>query len=448
MSSTTSSDFPALAAAKKPTAEKTAENPDKDTATANSLPPSEEKEDHGARKSTGGSTHESAKPEKYEGTPVDSFEDLDLKETLLRGICAYGFDKPSSIQQKAIDPFIRGFDVLAQAQSGTGKTATFSISLLQVIDESNDFPQAVVISPVRELATQSFDVLTALASYTDVRTLLCVGGTKAGEDARALREKKPHIIVCTPGRAMHLIKEGDLNTCHIAHFVLDEADQLLGHKFSSQVRDIFCSIMRENLHVGLYSATVTQEMESIIPRIMAENRVVIRVQNDMLTLEGIRQYYVTIRSDQDKLETLIDIYRSINITQLMIYTNHRDAAERLVKHMNNMSLPAVCIHGQLEQQERQNTMAEFRNGAARVLVSTDLLARGIDVQQVSMVINYDFPTTPETYLHRIGRSGRYGRKGIAINFVTPRDTDNAKHVEQYFDTQLLELPTLASLGNN
>lgn len=375
----------------------------------------------------------------YEPEEVMNFDVLNLKPTLLRGIYAYGYERPSPIQQKAIRPYLQKFDLIAQAQSGTGKTATFSIGLLQNIDEASDSFQGLTISPTRELAEQTFNVMSAISQYTNIRILFTAGGTTVKKDEENLKTMKPHVIVSTPGRILQLLDEGHIGTRFLHYLVLDEADVLLGTNFESQVRSIvlYCS---RNTQIGLYSATVTPEMERIIPDILRKNYVNIRMKNEMLTLEGITQYYVALPNETAKIPAIIDIFQTIEMCQLIVYCNSQKTAEILVRRLNLEGLPADLIHGKLDALTRRATMANFRTGAIRVLVCTDLLARGIDVQQVSLVINYDFPTDKENYLHRIGRSGRYGRKGKALNFIIPRDSANATETESHYQTQFIELP--------
>jgi translation initiation factor 4A len=377
--------------------------------------------------------------EEYEPIEVNNFDVLSLKPNLLRGIYSYGFERPSPIQQKAIRPFTMKYDLIAQAQSGTGKTATFSIGLLQNIDETSDSFQGLTISPTRELAEQTYNVMTALSQYTSIRILFTAGGTTVKKDEENLKTMKPHIIVSTPGRILQLLDEGHIGTRFLRYLVMDEADVLLGANFESQVRSIvlYCS---RNTQIGLYSATVTPEMERIIPDILRKNYVNIRMKNEMLTLEGITQYYVALPNETAKIPAIIDIFQTIEMCQLIVYCNSQKTAEILVRRLNLEGLPADLIHGKLDASTRRATMASFRTGTIRVLVCTDLLARGIDVQQVSLVINYDFPTDKENYLHRIGRSGRYGRKGKALNFIIPRDSANATETESHYQTQFIELP--------
>jgi superfamily II DNA/RNA helicase len=369
---------------------------------------------------------------------INSWDDLELNEKLYRGVLAYGFEKPSPIQKRAIVPFLRNKDLVAQAQSGTGKTATFSIALLQKLDEDSDEVQGIILIPSRELAMQVFKVIQSLSNFMNIRMSLCSGGTNLSENIKDLENKKPHIIISTPGRILQLMREAYINTRYIKHLIMDEADQLLGADFQSQVKSVF-SMIPMDVQVGLYTATISEEMKLIIPKLLKPNYTNVLVKREQLTLEGIKQFYVALQDETSKFATLMDIYEQITIYQMMIYCNSKKCAEILARKLN-FTIPASCIHGEMTRENRQDTMKSFVSGEVRVLVTTDLLARGIDVQQVSLVINYDFPQSIETYLHRIGRSGRYGRKGVAVNFITQKDVNNIQQTESFYNTQIQELP--------
>uniref|UniRef100_A0A8C2K615 RNA helicase n=1 Tax=Cyprinus carpio TaxID=7962 RepID=A0A8C2K615_CYPCA len=289
--------------------------------------------------------------EEVDVTPT--FDTMGLREDLLRGIYAYGFEKPSAIQQRAIKQIIKGRDVIAQSQSGTGKTATFCISVLQCLDIQVRETQALILAPTRELAGQIQKVLLALGDYMNVQCHTCIGGTNVGEDIRKL-DYGQHVVAGTPGRVFDMIRRRSLRTRAIKMLVLDEADEMLNKAV------IFCNTQR-------------------------------------------------------KVDWLTEKMREANFT-------------------------VSSMHGDMPQKERESIMKEFRSGASRVLISTDVWARGLDVPQVSLIINYDLPNNRELYIHRIGRSGRYGRKGVAINFVKNDDIRILRDIEQYYSTQIDEMP--------
>jgi len=367
----------------------------------------------------------------------DAFDDMNLKEDLLRGIYAYGFEKPSAIQQRAILPCIGGQDVIAQAQSGTGKTATFSIAILQQIDISLMATQALVLAPTRELAQQIQKVVMALGDYLGANCHACIGGTLVREDVRKL-ESGMHVVVGTPGRVFDMINRGALKTRDIKMFVLDEADEMLSRGFKDQIYDVF-KHMPQEIQVVLLSATMPQDVLEVTQRFMREP-VRILVKKEELTLEGIRQFYIQIEREEWKLDTLCDLYETLTITQAVIFCNTRRKVDWLTEKMSGRDFTVSAMHGDMNQQERDLIMREFRSGSSRVLITTDLLARGIDVQQVSLVINYDLPANRENYIHRIGRGGRFGRKGVAINFVTSEDIRAMRDIEQFYNTSIEEMP--------
>ncbi|TKA56170.1 ATP-dependent RNA helicase FAL1 [Rhodotorula sp. CCFEE 5036] len=392
-----------------------------------------------------------------------TFDALGLKEDLLRGIYAYGFEKPSAIQQRAILPVIKGRDVIAQAQSGTGKTATFSISMLQSIDSSVRDTQALVLSPTRELATQIQSVVLALGDYMNVSCHACIGGTSLGEDIRKL-EHGQQIVSGTPGRVFDMIKRRHLRTRNIKMLVLDEADELLNKGFMDQIYDIY-RYLPPQTQVVVVSATLPHDVLEMTTKFMTDP-VRVLVKRDELTLEGIKQFFVAVEKEDYKFDTLCDLYDTLTITQAVIFCNTRrktgtdsfsfaaipsssndddddlnlEQVDWLTEKMREANFTVSSMHGEMPQKERDAIMSEFRSGGSRVLITTDVWARGIDVQQVSLVINYDLPSNRENYIHRIGRSGRFGRKGVAINFVTNDDIRLLRDIELFFSTQIDEMP--------
>jgi len=367
----------------------------------------------------------------------DSFDDMDLPDSLLRGIYSYGFERPSAIQQRAIRPVIDGRDTIGQAQSGTGKTAAFMVGALARVDFSEIASQALVLAPTRELALQIYKVTIALGDYMGVRCHACIGGTARREDAEALRAGQ-HVVVGTPGRVLDMIEKGVLRVASLRAFILDEADEMLSAGFKEQIYNVF-NMLHPEVQVCLFSATLPKDILELTKKFMRDP-VRILVKREELTLEGIQQFYVAIEREEWKLETLCDLYECLTITQSIIYCNTQRKADRLAQEMTQRDFTVSVMHAGLDQEERRLVMQEFRSGSSRVLITTDLLARGIDVQQVSLVINYDLPQSTENYLHRIGRSGRFGRKGFAINFVTERDVRAMREIERHYATQIEELP--------
>ncbi|GJJ75650.1 translation initiation factor 4A [Entomortierella parvispora] len=368
---------------------------------------------------------------------VDNFDNMNLSPELLRGIYAYGFERPSTIQQRAILPVIKGRDVIAQAQSGTGKTATFSISALQKLDTSNPQCQALILAPTRELAQQIQKVVIALGDFMKVECHACIGGTNVREDMKRL-EAGAHVVVGTPGRVFDMINRGALKTDSMKMFILDEADEMLSRGFKDQIYDVF-QRLPPTTQVVLLSATMPSEVMEVTTKFMRDP-IRILVKKDELTLEGIKQFFVAVEKEEWKLDTLCDLYETVTITQAVIFCNTRRKVDWLTEKLTAREFTVSAMHGDMEQGQREVIMKEFRSGSSRVLIATDLLARGIDVQQVSLVINYDLPSNKENYIHRIGRGGRFGRKGVAINFVTADDTRMLREIEQFYSTQILEMP--------
>jgi len=338
--------------------------------------------------------------------PIVSFEEMGLKEDLLRGLYTYGFEKPSAIQQRAILPILKGRDVIAQAQSGTGKTSLIALTLCQLVDVSMNEVQALILSPTRELASQTDKIIMALGDFLQVQSHACIGGKNLSEDRRRL-DQGVHIVSGTPGRVFDMIQRKNLRTRHIKVFVLDEADEMLSKGFKQQIYDVYRYL--PEAQVVLVSATLPHEVLEMTAMFMNEP-VRVLVKRDELTLEGIRQFFVAVDREEWKFDTLCDLYDTLTITQAVIFCNTKRKVDWLTGKMRENNFTVSSMHGDMPQKERDAIMEEFRSGRTRVLITTDVWARGLDVQQVSLVINYDLPNNRELYIHRIGRSGRYGRK--------------------------------------
>jgi len=376
---------------------------------------------------------------------VDSFDNMGLRDELLRGIYSYGFERPSAIQQKAIVPTISGRDVIAQAQSGTGKTATFAIGALQQIDFTRRECQALILAPTRELAAQIQKVVDALGDYLGVRAHACIGGTRVRDDLSVLQEGV-HVIVGTPGRVLDLLSRGGLDASNIKIFILDEADEMLSRGFKDQIYDVFQSLP-QNIQVGLFSATMPPEALELTHHFM-NSPLRILVKQEEVTLEGIRQFYINCEREEWKLDTLCDLYDTLNIAQAVIFCNTRKKVDWLTDQLRSKDFTVSATHGDLDSETRNVILSEFRTGSSRILITTDLLSRGIDVHGVSLVINYDLPRNFEKYIHRIGRSGRFGRKGVAINLISSEDSLRLKEIERYYNTAIEEMPAhIADLLN-
>jgi superfamily II DNA/RNA helicase len=370
---------------------------------------------------------------------ITSWDELDICPELLRGIYGYGFEKPSPIQSKAIKPIIEGRDIIAQAQSGTGKTATFSIGALSRVDLKDNTNQVLILSPTHELTKQTAKVIRALSTMMPgLRIQTMIGGSSIEGDAEFMYGSPPHIVVGCPGRVYDMIKRRHINAAKLKLVIIDEADEMLSQGFKEQIYNIFQNFSND-IQVALFSATLPMNIYKITDQFM-RNPVKISVAAEMLTLDGIKQYFVALNDDVEKYATLKDIYKVISLSQCIIYCNSVKRVADLFEAMTEDQFPVCCIHSNMEKGEREASLDQFRAGSARVLISSNVTARGIDVQQVYTVINFDLPRDAHTYLHRIGRSGRWGRKGTGINFITKRDIQTIKDIEAYYKTQIEELP--------
>jgi len=371
---------------------------------------------------------------------IEKWDQLEINVDILRGIYAYGFENPSPIQKKAITPIIKGKDMIAQAQSGTGKTATFTIGALSHIELEKQATQVLILSPTRELAKQITSVISSIGiMMKGLKIQTLVGGSSTEEDISCLRKDVPHIIVGCPGRVYDMMRRNCIDYKNIKLMILDEADELLSSGFKEQIYNIF-QYLNSNMQVALFSATLPDYIQSITNKFMRDP-VKIYVKAESLTLEGISQYYVAIEDDRQKYATLKDLYSFISMSQCIIYCNSVKRVADLYDVMIEDEFPVCCIHSNMEKRERDNSLSEFRNGKYRVLISSNVTARGIDIQQVSVVINFDVPKCIHTYLHRIGRSGRWGRKGVGINLITRHDIFKLKEIETFYNCQVNELPS-------
>jgi len=375
---------------------------------------------------------------------INSWDDLDLNPNILRGIYAYGFEKPSPIQQKAIKPIINGKDIIAQAQSGTGKTATFSIGALSIIDMNKNKTQVLILSPTRELATQTSKVITSIGDLMEnskkepLRVQTIFGGSAFEENNGFVNKNTPHIICGCPGRVYDMVRRERISMKNIKLIILDEADEMLSSTFKEQVYNIF-QYLNNDVQVALFSATLPDYILPVIHKIMRDP-VKITVNAEMLTLEGIGQYFIAVDDDKQKYDTLKNIFSFISMSQCIIYCNSVKRVSDLYEAMVEDGFPVCCIHSSMDPSSRSAAFSQFRNGSSRVLISSNVTSRGIDIQQVGIVINFDLPKCVHNYLHRIGRSGRWGRKGTGINFITRRDIGKMREIESHYSTQIQEMP--------
>jgi superfamily II DNA/RNA helicase len=369
---------------------------------------------------------------------IKTWDDMNIDADILRSIYAYGFENPSEIQKKAIPPMKESKDLIAQAQSGTGKTGAFVVGTLSHIDVSKRTTQAIVLAPTHELASQICNVFYNLSEYMSgivIRKVL--GGTSVMDEIRELKSNPPHVVVGCTGRVYDMMKRGALNTRHIKLCVLDEADEMLSVGFKDQMYNIFQQLSH-NVQIALFSATMSPSVLQLTNKFMRDP-VKITMLPQELNLEGIEQYYIAMNDDNDKIDTLKDLFSKLTISQTIIYANDVRRVRDLHEMLLNEGFAVCCIHREMTKQERNDVISNFIDGKYRVLVSSNITARGIDVQQVRTVINFDIPRSVDVYLHRIGRSGRWGRKGIAVNFVTKSDIRQMRMIEMHYKINIEEM---------
>ena len=368
-----------------------------------------------------------------------NFETLGLREDILKGVYSYGFVDPSTIQSKGIGVIASKKDCILQSQSGTGKTATYLLGTLQNIDESKSHIQTVIITPTRELAEQVYEVGNNLAKYTNIKISLCVGGTNISVFKK--KAKKSHLIIGTIGRIYHMMEENVFNLKELSQLTLDEADNLLAKNYSNKVLDMIKQT-ESTCQKCFISATVNKNLREIAKKLLNEPDMVL-LKKEEVQVKAIKNFYLDTEEEEYKFDTLIDLYQIISTSHTMIFCNSINKIEFLKNKLEEEGFPTTTIHGGLEQNERSKIVNEFRDGKTRILLTTDLLARGIDIPEVKLVINYDLPKNHETFIHRIGRSGRFGKKGVSISFVKMEDFKDKKNFESlisHYDLQMEEVP--------
>jgi len=368
------------------------------------------------------------------------FEDLGLSENLLKGIYLHGFINPSNIQIEGIKAILTKKDCVLQSQSGTGKTATYLLGVLQLIDTTKKSTQGIIIVPTRELAEQIYSVASNLGKYIGLTINICIGGTSVSEAITEIK-KNPHLVIGTIGRIDHMIKSKFLKTNDLKITVLDEADDMLSYGSKDLVYNILCEI-KSNYQLCLLSATIPKNIKELMIS-LTRNPIEILLRKSEVSVQSIKQFYVDVEKEEYKLDTLLDLFKIISTSQTIIYCNTINKVEWLAQKLEENEFPTAWIHGEVDQSDRNKVVDEFRNGKTRILLTTDLLARGIDIPEINLVINYDLPSSKENYIHRIGRSGRFGRKGIAINFVKMEDESDSRNfnkIRNYFQIKIDYLP--------
>lgn len=367
-----------------------------------------------------------------------NFEGLKLNEALIKGVYLYGFTQPSSIQIKGIESINTGKDCLLQSQSGTGKTATYLLGVLNRLEE-NDKNQCIILTPTRELATQVFDVASELSKMTKLTIEKCLGGTNISESKDKL--KKANLIIGTLGRIHHMIQDKIINIHNIKLVVLDEADEILTDGMNEKLQYIFNKVPT-GIQTIFISATMNPSVFDVSKKVL-HDPIKILLKNSEVAVELISQFYIEIDSEELKFDTLLDLYGIASTSQTIIFCNTIRKVDWLKENLEKNNFTITCIHSKMTQQERDIVVKEFRDGKTRLLLTTDLLARGIDIPQVNLVVNYDLPPNKETYIHRIGRCGRFGKKGVAISMVKTDDQSDIKTLQkmkQVYKIEIKEMP--------
>lgn len=362
------------------------------------------------------------------------WSDFKLSKEMMMGIVGKNFENPSPIQEEVIPLILERHSVIARAKNGTGKTAAFLIPIINSIDEKIQDIQALILVPTRELALQTSAVIKELAKFMKIQCMVSTGGTQLREDIMRL-DKVVHIVVATPGRILDLANKNIARLHKCRFFVLDEADKLISQDFQPIIIKIMNFLPKEH-QVLLFSATFPQNVAGfvkLIPNIKKVN-----MMTD-LTLKGVTQYYAFLE-EKEKVACINALFSRLKIQQAIIFCNSALRVELLAKKIIQMNFSCYYIHAKMQQHERNKVFHNFRKGQGRCLVSSDLFTRGIDIPTINVVINFDFPSTAETYLHRVGRSGRFGHLGLAINFITEKDKEDLIRIEKELDTDIAPIP--------
>lgn len=370
---------------------------------------------------------------------MNNFDDLKLSQELIKGVYLHGFTQPTPIQIKGINSITTGKDCILQSQSGTGKTATFLLGVMNRLDATETGCQGIIITPTRELADQVYVVASNLAKYTNFKITKCVGGTNVYQNRDEL--KNATLVIGTIGRLSHMINEKKINSHKVKFVVLDEADDLLANGVNDKLQFILDKIPC-GVQIVLISATMSNNVFSI-SKIFMHDPIKILLKNNEVIIDLITQFYVDVETEESKFDTLLDLYNLVSAAQTIIFCNTIRKVEWLEQQLKLNNFTITTIHSNMNQSERDNIVKEFRDGNTRLLLTTDLLSRGIDIPQVNMVINYDLPPNKETYVHRIGRCGRFDKKGVAITLVKstdPCDIKTFSRMKHYYNMDIKEMP--------
>ena len=377
---------------------------------------------------------------------MEDFETLGLSNELLRAVKAEGYTTPTPVQELCIPPLLEGKDVLGVAQTGTGKTAAFALPVLQVMSRSRPqgkrYIRALVLSPTRELAAQIDERFSAYSEHLDLRHKVIFGGVKQNPQVRAL-EKGLDILVATPGRLLDLIGQGFIDLGRVEFFVLDEADQMLDMGFIRDIRKVLKLLpkRRQNL---LFSATMPKSIAELAESFLRD-AIMVDVSPEEVTVDRIEQKIMFVRK-ADKRRILVKIIKGEKVEKGIVFTRTKHGANRLVKQLDQSGVNAAAIHGNKSQSARTKALASFKAGHTRILVATDIASRGIDVDGITHVFNYDLPNEPESYVHRIGRTARASKSGMAMTFIIPDEQFKFAKIEQLIGSEIAKSPINPELG--
>jgi ATP-dependent RNA helicase DeaD len=358
---------------------------------------------------------------------TSAFEPLGLFPQLIQAVNDLGFTTPTPIQSEVIPLLLSGQDVIGQAQTGTGKTAAFALPLLQNLDPDLDMVQALILAPTRELALQVTQAIEDYARYQEVRVLTVYGGQPYRFQIRELK-RGVDIIVGTPGRILDLLEKGALDLTAVHNLVLDEADEMLSMGFIDDIEKILAAIPSER-QTTLFSATIPAAIQKLATRYMQKPRTV-KIEGKHRTVEAIEQRYYLV-NNFDKPAALTRLFEMEAITSALVFTRTREASGLLANELTVRGYPAEALNGDLSQEARERVLERFRENKITVLVATDVAARGLDIEHISHVFNYDLPQFSELYVHRVGRTGRAGKMGVAISLITPQDMRNLRRIEKF-----------------
>lgn len=364
------------------------------------------------------------------------FEDLNLNPDLVKGIYLYGFKNPSKIQIEGIESINTGRDCLLQSQSGTGKTATYLLGVLNRIEASNKL-QGMIILPTRELAEQVYNVAKEISKLTKIKIELCMGGHRINFS----NLYKANLIIGTTGRIHHLMEDKKINFHNLKLSILDEADELLADGLKKKLKNVMMNIPETAQHIFI-SATININVFSTSKKIMYDP-IKVLLKKSEVAVDLISQFYYDVETEDNKFDVLLDIYNLISTSQAIIFCNTIRKVKWLEEKLVENNFAITTIHGDMTQDERKEIINDFRESKTRLLLTTDLLARGIDIPTVNLVINYDLPPNRETYMHRIGRCGRFDKKGVSISFVKMNDPVDVKvfnKMKNFYSLTIKELP--------